>query len=305
MLLNDLDTQRRDAARCLLAWLSAEVPCRLVATALGDEPVPVQAPAHGAWSAAHTHRLPYREALLALQGNAAFGWRGALWECSPGTAFLLEAGEGHDLGYPPWADGLLHVWLSLAPGHAAGNLIAVQGGRVLGLARLHADPSEAPGGPDLDRLWSLARTDTAFPTAVHRALVLAALRLMLADLARHLQAGSAPRRGPAEARRLAVQTACRLIRQAEGQAVPLDALARAAGYSKYHFLRLFTQETGMTVRQYADRCRLEAIAGWRGEGLRHKEIAARMGFSGSSALSRWWRRQSARAGGTADAEPSA
>lgn len=295
MLLNDPDSQRRDAARCLLDWLSAEGPCRVLATRLGEAPVPARAPSQEAWSAAHTHRLPYREALLALRGNAVFGWRGGLWECSPGTVFLLEAGEGHDLGYPPWADGLLHVWLSLAPGHAAGNLIAVQGGRVIGLDRLHADPSEAPDSPDLDRLWSLALTDSALPLAAHRVLLLAALRLMLADLARHLLTGSAPRRGPAEARRLAVQTACRLIRQAEGQAVPLDALARAAGYSKYHFLRLFTRETGMTVRQYADRCRLEAIAGWRRQGLRHKEIAARLGFSGSSALSRWWRRQSARA----------
>lgn len=290
MLLNDTDSRRRMAGQSLVAWLAAPGPCRLYSTALGEAPEPVLDERQSAWSATHAHRLPYREVLLAVRGTAAFGWRGGVWACPPGSVFLLEVGDAHDLGYPPWTDGLLHLWVSLAPGHAAGNLVAVQGGRTLTVGRVHTDAADGPAWPDLSRLWTQYAGDATLPPAAGRHLLQAAIRLLLAELARELLAHDPPARAAAELRRQAVQTACRLIRQAAGPPVPLDALARAAGYSKFHFLRLFTQQTGFTVRQYTDRCRLEEMAALRQQGLRQKEIAGRLGFSSPAAFSRWWRR---------------
>jgi AraC family transcriptional regulator of adaptative response/methylated-DNA-[protein]-cysteine methyltransferase len=57
-------------------------------------------------------------------------------------------------------------------------------------------------------------------------------------------------RGLAERHTTAVARACRLIETAE-EMPNLDALAGAAGMSRFHFHRIFTTETGVTPKAYA------------------------------------------------------
>ena len=67
----------------------------------------------------------------------------------------------------------------------------------------------------------------------------------------------------AERQREAVARACRLIEQAE-QAPDLDALAQAAGMSRFHFHRVFKAHTGITPKAYA--------AGKRGARVRQELV---------------------------------
>lgn len=60
--------------------------------------------------------------------------------------------------------------------------------------------------------------------------------------------------GPAAERRTLVVEACRRIETAD-QPPSLDALAQAAGLSRFHFHRLFKAVTGLTPRSYAAACR--------------------------------------------------
>jgi len=69
----------------------------------------------------------------------------------------------------------------------------------------------------------------------------------------------------AEARAAAVVRACRLIEEAE-EVPSLDALARAAGMSRFHFHRVFKAVTGVTPKTYA--------AAHRGRRVR-EELASR------------------------------
>jgi AraC family transcriptional regulator of adaptative response/methylated-DNA-[protein]-cysteine methyltransferase len=65
-----------------------------------------------------------------------------------------------------------------------------------------------------------------------------------------------------ERRGVAVRNACRLIEaaQAEGGATPsLDALAQAAGMSRFHFHRVFKALTGVTPKGYADAYRARRV----------------------------------------------
>ena len=66
-----------------------------------------------------------------------------------------------------------------------------------------------------------------------------------------------PDEAPAAERRAeAVARACRLMETA-GETPNLDALAEAAGMSRYHFHRTFKGVTGVTPRAYAAACRAE------------------------------------------------
>jgi AraC family transcriptional regulator, regulatory protein of adaptative response / methylated-DNA-[protein]-cysteine methyltransferase len=62
----------------------------------------------------------------------------------------------------------------------------------------------------------------------------------------------------AERRAAAVAGACRLIEEAE-EAPSLDALAKAAGLSRFHFHRVFKAVTGVTPKAYADAHRARRV----------------------------------------------
>ena len=69
----------------------------------------------------------------------------------------------------------------------------------------------------------------------------------------------------AEQRAVAVAAACRLIEEAD-EAPDLDALATAAGMSRFHFHRIFKSVTGVTPKAYAAAHRAERVR----DELRHR-----------------------------------
>ncbi|MBB6570162.1 helix-turn-helix transcriptional regulator [Kribbella sandramycini] len=75
-------------------------------------------------------------------------------------------------------------------------------------------------------------------------------------------------------------------------AEPLDlaALARAAGVSKYHFLRCFAAEYGETPMQYVTRRRIERAADLlRATNLTVTEVCTLVGYSSLGTFSRRFR----------------
>lgn len=66
----------------------------------------------------------------------------------------------------------------------------------------------------------------------------------------------------------------------------LDALATAAGISKYHFLRLFTATYGVTPREYLSRRRVERAQDLlRATNLTVTEVCHAVGFSSLGSFS--------------------
>ena len=81
--------------------------------------------------------------------------------------------------------------------------------------------------------------------------------------------------------RAVVADACAEIARAE--AIPsLDALARRAGYSKFHFLRMFRDHTGVTPRSYAEGVRARRLQASLAEGTRVADAVAESGFGSES-----------------------
>jgi AraC-like DNA-binding protein len=153
---------------------------------------------------------------------------------------------------------------------------------MLPLWRVHIATGDSQLVPCVNRVWDRARASA--PTAIARERLVAAFYLLfaeIADRARH------PKQAGADTRDECVRIAKRMLDEAHGCGLDLAALARATGYSKYHFHRLFRAQTGQTVHQYADERRRQRAEELLAAGLAHKEIAFELGFSSPSAFSRW------------------
>lgn len=89
-------------------------------------------------------------------------------------------------------------------------------------------------------------------------------------------------RGEREAiARAVVADACATIEAEEG--IPsLEALAKRAGYSRFHFLRLFREHTGVTPRSYAERVRALRLQAALARGGRVADAIQEAGFGSES-----------------------
>jgi AraC family transcriptional regulator len=67
----------------------------------------------------------------------------------------------------------------------------------------------------------------------------------------------------------------------------IEALANVAGYSPWHFQRLFKQSIGQPVHSYVVRARTHRAVEMLGKGLTAELAAERAGFSHRSHLTRW------------------
>jgi len=71
----------------------------------------------------------------------------------------------------------------------------------------------------------------------------------------------------------------------------LTSLANIAGYSKYHFSRLFKQHAGVSLRECVNAARARGLRRMQAEGMSLRAIASKLGFAHASALCRWKRQQ--------------
>lgn len=73
--------------------------------------------------------------------------------------------------------------------------------------------------------------------------------------------------------------------------IDVDALARIAGLSRFHFSRIFTRSVGVTPHRYVVQARLKRARELLREGrLSLAQVAVETGFADQSHLSRWIRR---------------
>ena len=73
------------------------------------------------------------------------------------------------------------------------------------------------------------------------------------------------------------------------QSLPLDELGNELGLSKFHLLRVFQKETGMSPRQWAMQLRTCRAKGLLRNGVSASEVAHGLGFADQSHLNRHFR----------------
>ena len=121
-----------------------------------------------------------------------------------------------------------------------------------------------------------------------------ALLELIAQTARHCAGGQAsggavarePEPVPPRAARRAVARARALVDARYEAGVSLDELAAAAGVSRYHLIRLFADETGLTPHRYLQAVRANRARDLLSAGTDPAEAAQRAGFSDQAHMTR-------------------
>jgi len=220
-------------------------------------------------------------ALGVIQAGAlAFRYRGQELVAAPGEVNLVVPGEAHD-GRAAAEAGWTYRMFYLEP-----ELLA-RAARELGRSGLPhfragvlRDPDLARRTLDLHRLLEQGADRLAAQTGL--------LTLLTFWITRHAEdPGALPRVG-SEPR--AVARARAFLAAHADQDPGLEDLARAAGLSPFHFLRVFRRATGLTPHAYLVQRRVRRAQDLLRQGLAPARAAAESGFADQSHLTRQFKR---------------
>ncbi|MCF7855783.1 MAG: AraC family transcriptional regulator [Candidatus Pacebacteria bacterium] len=234
------------------------------------------------WSRRHRHCHNYAECLLALRGDCLYGMLDDLYLCRPWTALYFPPGCNHDDNYPEEVHGIQHLWLrflddgmvtNLFERHESGDAVNVDGRVFLHYSELGVVPAVLA-----------ANSDFIEPVCRRERIRL----LIAAALLKLVEGGTLPvEHVGSQFQEQVMESIVRHIRSTGGRGLSLDSLATLAGYSKFHFHRMFKQYTGSTVQQFVDDARWLYYQQRKQDGCMQKEIAEELGFSSPSSFSRW------------------
>jgi AraC-like DNA-binding protein len=262
---------------------------RFVASGLPQEVPAVRHAAHEAWARRHVDVHPSRELLIVLGGGGYQSLCGKTYPARPGTVFFFDAMEPHDSGYSPAQVPCDHLWFHLTPDKCSVRFMRVGKGRGERRSGWHGWYTLPELGLSAAEALFPGSTPSSPPEIVRRRCA-AALALLVSSLVE--KGYEKPRARPKEDFHAdIVQTIVRQIHESHGRGCRLESLARIAGYSKYHFLRLFRKHAGMSLQSCVNNSRVQAFRKMSAAGTPLRAICSDLGFAFPSALCRWRRRQ--------------
>lgn len=260
-----------------------------IISALFDEDVPsIHRQSHLAWMRSHVDSHPAREVLVALKGEGVYGYNGKVYPCAPGTVFLFDAYEAHDNFYAPDSARMTHLWFCIFEDDLLGRILRIDAGRLTPSTKSSLILSGTAAARHFASAWHELTESRELPPAFKRAKLVGALSALLLQLVEKGY-GAAPPPLSRDLHATVIGTIQRHIATTAGRDIPLAEAARLAGYSKFHFLRLFKQETGQTFHGYVNACRLRKAQAMLAERRTKTEISETLGFSHPSAFLRWFR----------------
>ena len=259
---------------------------RIVSSLFDPETDGISNRPHAAWMASHVDRHPAREILIALQGQGLYGFKGQVYPCQPGSVFLFDAFEPHDNNYAPNCPRMRHIWVRILENDVLVRILDVNHGRIAQTGKWSGLLSGTEAAALLIASWNELAAAPRIPDRLKKAKLVAALAALVAHLAGEGY-NNLPKPSEQDFTAAVVQTIQRHVAQHAGRDIPLSEAARLAGYSKFHFFRLFKQHAGQTYHAYVNACRVKKAKALLHEGRRKKEISEALGFSHPSAFLRW------------------
>jgi len=243
---------------------------------------------HDLWLKKNIDKHQYREILLALKGNSLNSLNGKSYICSPGSLFLFDEFEAHDRAYSAMNEDIDHLWLHLIEDKIAARIIKIRNHHleycghdlVIKDKNLISLVVEA-----WDSLKNSKLTDELKRKKLVSRMSVFILELVERDLNGNSTTGSAK-----TYQAQTIDMIKEYIIIISGKNLTIDKLARIAGYSKFHFIRLFKQHTGESIHKYINSVRISKVKSMFKAGCRKKEIGDKLGFSCASSFSRWYKK---------------
>jgi len=259
---------------------------RIVSSLYEPDVEPVDDRAHIQWMTQekHQHQNSHEEILVSLAGSGVYGLQGKVYPCQPGTVFLFNQTDYHDTGYPQHASGMTHLWIHMMEGSAYALVQKICGGTTPQIVCRVDIYEESVALRLLTQIWRDLRVSRTVRSQLAQPQLIAALYLVVLEIAERTR--SEPSANESFSKRVIRRITDHVALNGELSA-SIDDLALMAGYSKYHFARLFRKHTGQTVHHFLDGCRLSRANDMLEQGYRRKQVAAALGFQHESSFSRW------------------
>lgn len=197
------------------------------------------------------------------------------FEAGPGSITLYNPGQIQGGGA---ADGAPWQFVSL---YVSENQLAGD----LGLAHVEFDRSLC-FQPDVARRLAAVAKGALSGDALVRELNEDALVVLLGEVV-SLSGVRVP--ASATAGKSLIGRAQEMLAEQLHQSLPLDHLGEELGLSKFHLLRTFQKETGLSPRQWAMQLRTRRAKGLLRNGMAAGEVAHQLGFADQSHLNRHFR----------------
>lgn len=197
------------------------------------------------------------------------------FDAGPGSITVYNPGQIQGGGA---ADGAPWQFVSL---YATADQLAAD----LGLAHLEFDRSQC-FQPDLAQRLADAVKGALSSDALVRELYEEALVLLLAEVVK-LSGVRLP--ASTTTGKHMITRAQELLAAHLHESLPLDHLGDRLGLSKFHLLRAFQKETGLSPRQWAMQLRTQRAKSQLRTGVAASEVANNLGFADQSHLNRHFR----------------
>ena len=240
-------------------------------------------------SSAHQHQ----EVMLTLSGTSYFTLGGKTFRSSPGTIFLIDSNEEHDSFSPPSVGDIKQLWFRMV------NKTIFVGSpycRTKSKCRVKNHFTYAFSGYSYARLSFInAWNELSVNEQLDKKFLSMSVKNALAGLVLELCKAGYNKVLGVEVRQTelhhqtVINAIIEHIRDTGGKDLDLAKLAHIAGYSKFHFAKVFKAVTGRSVLAFINSCRREKYRKLSANGRNKKQISEELGFSCPAAFSRWLR----------------
>ncbi len=243
------------------------------------------------WITRNSESHQHREVMMVLSGVSYFTLEGVTYQSRPGTIFLLDANEEHDYYYPPSGGDFRHLWFRIANKTI---FTSTPCGRTTRRGQGNNEfnytfSSYNHAGLAFINAWDELTADEPLDKNFLSILVKHAFAGLLLELCKagyNKSLGVEDR--PTELHHQTVINAIvGHIRETGGRNLDIARLAYIAGYSKFHFAKVFKDVTGSSVLAFINLCRQEKFHELAAKGKNKKQISGELGFSSPAAFSRW------------------
>lgn len=225
-----------------------------------------------------------REILIIVSGKTNFLLNGQIHSAGPGDVFFINRWIPHQCNYGSIKNDFKHLWIHLHKDRLFGVLY--QNSTVK-----HPKQSRSWNFPPsllafLNERWDRAQRETG-RSDVKQEIYSSIARVLCEEIS-YIMANRIS--GPEQKKDHTISWIKNYISMQYGRNSSLTELEALTGYNRYHLMRRFKKEYGMTIGEYINCVRRGFIADAENRNMRQKEIAVQLGFQSAAAFWLWQNR---------------